>query len=395
MNRTEQIYIQLISNSIKDEHKPIDWTGFDEKQLVLLSKLHKNVGLVYGALSRQKNAPQNILHLFEKGFYTEMMNYSKKFTTFQMVLKALNESGIKHIIVKGMSYAKCYRQTEFRTMSDMDLIVSPEKIQKAHDILNELGGKLDYEGSNEKVRCYRINNTAVEIHTSIGYAQYFNRHYDYEKYFQKAIQESICTNAYTYEFSPYYKIVYAVFHMAKHLYESGCGVRMLTDFAVLLDYYRAELNMKRLHIDLNKMGLFRFVSGLSAICRKWFQIEIEDWGETFEQLEQVENYILSGDVFGHRNTLKDMSQIKKQKGNNSVLKAWKWAFPSYRHMKEHSNWFKDKPAILLPAAYAERFLRNAKERGGMVHWIKNLKQGRQEKEVQNIIISIMGLTNEQ
>ena len=49
MNRTEQIYIQLISNSIKDEHKPIDWTGFDEKQLVLLSKLHKNVGLVYGA----------------------------------------------------------------------------------------------------------------------------------------------------------------------------------------------------------------------------------------------------------------------------------------------------------------------------------------------------------
>ena len=64
-------------------------------------------------------------------------------------------------------------------------------------------------------------------------------------------------------------------------------------------------------------------------------------------------------------------------------------------MKEHSNWFKDKPAILLPAAYAERFLRNAKERGGMVHWRKNLKQGRQEKEVQNIIISIMGLTNEQ
>lgn len=64
-------------------------------------------------------------------------------------------------------------------------------------------------------------------------------------------------------------------------------------------------------------------------------------------------------------------------------------------MKAHSNWFKDKPPILLPIAYGERFMRNAKERGGVIPWIKSLKQGNKEKEIQKNIINIMGLTNEQ
>lgn len=394
MNPTERIYLQLISNSIYDEHQPIDWTGFSERQLVLLSNLHKNAGMVYGAMVKQKNAPQNTLELFKKGFYMEMMVYFKKMTTFQMILNALNEQHIKHIIVKGMSYAKCYRQKEFRTMSDMDLIITSDKIEEADKILKKLGGKLDYEASNEKVYCYRINKTAIEIHTSIGYAHYFNRSYDYEEYFQKAIDGSVCMKGETYEFSPYYKIVYAIFHMAKHLYESGCGVRMLTDLAVLVEYYREELDMKKLWAELKDMGLYKFASGLSAICGKWFHLVMDGWDEVFEQIEIAEAFILSGGVFGYQDTLADMRQIMKQESRSSLLKAWKWAFPSYRHMREHSNWFKDKPAILLPVAYVERFLRNAKERGGVCHWMKRLKQGKKEKEIQNKIISIMGLTNE-
>ena len=95
---------------------------------------------------------------------------SKRTTVFEMVLKELNQQNIKHIIIKGMSYAKCYKNSEFRTMSDMDLVISPNDIDKADRILSELGGRLIYERSNDKVHYYKIKNTIIEIHTSIGYA---------------------------------------------------------------------------------------------------------------------------------------------------------------------------------------------------------------------------------
>ena len=126
MNQTERIYIQLIANSITDIHKEIDMSGIEENVLVELCKLHKNTGLIYAALMNQKNVPQQILETFEKGFFAEMMIYSKRTTVFEMVLKELNQQNIKHIIIKGMSYAKCYKNSEFRTMSDMDLVISPE-----------------------------------------------------------------------------------------------------------------------------------------------------------------------------------------------------------------------------------------------------------------------------
>lgn len=407
MNRTQQVYIQLISNSINDKHKQIDFKEVDEKQLVRLCKFHKNTGLIYGAMARQKDVPQNLLTIFEKGFYTEMMVYSRKMTIFGMVLDALNKKHIKHIVLKGMSYAKCYRQSEFRTMTDMDLVVSPEEIQRVDEIFMDLGGEFNYECSDEHVRCYTINKITVEIHTSAGYSKYFHEAYDYEAYFQKAIDESICVNDDTYEFLPYYKIVYAIFHTAKHFYESGCGVRMLTDVAVLVDYYKDDVDLRQMWIDLEEMGLKKFTISLFAICKKWFESGTERLNDStgqeeavkeiymqMEHMEIAEDYILSGGVFGHKNVLGDMGEISHQNGKNNLTKMLKWAFPTYSHMRAHSNWFKNKSAILLPVAYVERFIRNANERGGFIQWGRKLRKEKKEKEIQRNIVKIMGLGDE-
>lgn len=393
MNRTEQIYIELISNFLNDDNKNIEFSNVDESQLIDLCKNHKNVGLVYVAIKEQKKAPKNLIKIFEQGFYTEMMAYSKKTTTFQIVLEELNKNGIKHIILKGMSYAKCYRQSELRTMGDMDLIISHKDMEEVDRIMEKMGAELKYERSNEKVHFYKINKYVVEIHTSAGYVKYFNQHYDYESYFKKAINGSVCIKDYTYEFLPYYKIMYTIFHTAKHFYDSGCGVRMMTDLTVLINFYRNEFDINKMWSELEEMGLKKFASGLFRICGKWFGLKVDGLNYEMENIKLVEDYILSGGVYGHNN-LADMGQITHQSGNNTFFKTLKWAFPSYRNMREYSNWFKDKPAILLPMAYIERAIRNAKERGGIVLWLKSLKKENEEKRVQSNIVKIMGLGNE-
>ncbi len=393
MNQTERIYIQLIANSITDIQKEIYMSGIEENVLVELCKLHKNTGLIYAALMNQKNVPQQILETFEKGFFAEMMIYSKRTTVFEMVLKELNQQNIKHIIIKGMSYAKCYKNSEFRTMSDMDLVISPNDIDKADRILSELGGRLIYERSNDKVHYYKIKNTIIEIHTSIGYAGSFNRTFNYEKYFEKAVDESVCLKKYTHEFSTHYKIVYAIYHMAKHFCEGGCGVRMITDLAVLMEFYRKEINMEALWDDLEEIHLEKFAMNLYTICRTWFGLETGKMNYTSNNMETVENYIISGGVFGHDAVIRDSVQISKQKGIG-LIKIFRWAFPSYSHMREYSLWFKEKPAILLPAAYLERFIRNTRERGGILKWQRKLVQGKRANKIQKNIVEMMGLENE-
>lgn len=394
MNQTEQVYIQLIANSLRDDHKQIDFSEVNENHFVNLCKYHKNAGLVYVALKHQKNAPQKFKNILEQGFYVELMEYSKKTTTFQMVIDELNKNDIKHIVIKGMSHAKCYKQSELRTMGDLDLIISPQYMEQVDRIMVKLGGELKYDRSNEKVHFYKVKKFVIEIHTGAGYSNYFNKDYDYENYFRKAIESSICVKENTYEFLPYYKIIYAIFHTAKHFYDSGCGVRMLTDLTVLIDFYRKELDTRKMWEELEKMGLKKFACCLFRICEKWFGLEVDDSNYDMKHLELAEEYILSGGVYGHNKALADMGQINHQAGNNNFTKIFNWAFPSYRHMREYSNWFKDKPAVLLPIAYLERILRNAKERGGVVLWLKSLKKENEEKKIHSNIVNIMGLGNE-
>lgn len=393
MNDTERVYIQLVANGINETYEKIDFSKVELEQLVLLCKLHRNTGIVYHGMIKQENVPQNIIEVFEKGFYTEMMVYSKRMIVFQMVLDALNSEKIKHIIVKGISYAKCYPQCEFRTMGDLDLIISENDIQRADYVLERLGGQLDCESSNQKIHHYTLREYHIELHTSIGYAGKFNQSYNYETYFHNAIKNSVCINEYTYEFAPFYKVIYAIFHIAKHFYESGCGVRMLTDVVVLMKCYKSQIDMKRLWKDLEILKLKEFTQNLFLICREWFELEIDEQHDSLDNKDIIEKYILSGGVFGHDRVLGDAIQIGKQSGKYQCTKIVKWAFPGYRHMREYSQWFKDKPAILLPAAYVERFIRNARERGGIAAWIKQLKMVNREKKVQENILKSMGLGN--
>ena len=151
--------------------------------------------------------------------------------------------------------------------------------------------------------------------------------------------------------------------------------------------------MERLWDDLEQMNLKKFAENLFAICYKWFEIEPAGLGDYLQDMEIVESYIISGGVFGHNAVLGDSVQILKQQGTG-IKKILKWAFPSYAHMREYSIWFKEKPTVLLPVAYIERFFRNAKERGGILKWMGRLIRANKTKAIQKNIVEIMGLEND-
>ena len=391
MNKTEQVYIQLISNSINQKDKPISFENVSLEQMIDLCKLHRNTGLVYASMKNQKNVPAKMLKVFEQGFYVEMMTYSKRMTNFNIVLEELNKRSIPHIIVKGLTYAECYPQKELRTMGDMDLIIEVKYQNCVKKIFESLDGEYQFDQSSKKGLNYKLNNTVFEIHNTIGYAGSFNKGYDYEEYFKNAIKEKKLIKENTYEFSPYYKLIYSIFHIAKHFYESGCGVRMITDMTILIKKYYDIIDKEKFATDLKKMGLYDFALRLFSLCNKWFDLGKTEYLKDFHDINIIESYIISGGIFGYNSISADVVKIRKQKNSSYFVSLLKWAFPTYSEMKEHSLWFKDKSPLLLPVAYVERYVRNVKKRGGAVKWIKGIFRGKNENSNQRKILNIMRL----
>ena len=60
-------------------------------------------------------------------------------------------------------------------------------------------------------------------------------------------------------------------------------------------------------------------------------------------------------------------------------------------MRDYSVWYRNKPAILLPVAYAERMVRNIKARGGLVKVVKNIAVGKKDLNEKDIILKSVGL----
>ncbi len=391
MNETEKAYINLISAFIRKKTISIDFSKVDLDYLVHLCKIHDNVGVVYVGLKNVPNVPPDITALYEQGFYTELMVYSKRMTVYYQLLEELQKNRIRHLIMKGMSIASLYPQEEVRTMNDIDLLVDEENISKITELLEQMGAMYEVEVSNEHVRVFRWKRICIEIHTGLACDEDFAGKYNYQQYFAPVFSRACQIQPFTYQMCPMDNMIYALYHLAKHFYNGGCGVRMITDIAVMFQYYKETLDWQTFWKQLEKMGLKPFAENILYLCEQWFGIQMLEKHKEKPDISIAEKYILSGGVFGYRNMSADAMEIKNQKSGCYIVSVLRWAFPSYKKMRQHSLWFAEKPAILLPVAYIERFLRNARERDGILQWFRLLKKGRQQTSEHDKILEIMEL----
>lgn len=391
MNYTKSSYIKLISACINDTDVQIDYDNIDIKQLVRLCSIHRNAGIVFMGMKKTQNVPAEFFKTLENGFFAEMLHYSKRMSVWNIIKEELDRAKINHIVIKGQSIAKLYPVPEVRTMGDVDLLVAQKDFEAVHDIMMALNADYKSVGSDEITNAYSLGNINIEVNSAIGTDSYFSGSVNFREYFKDAFNNADLCDGYTYELKPQYNLIYVLYHMAKHFYKNGCGVRMVTDVSVIMKAYEQIIDMNTLYDELKKIGLEKFANRIFAICNNWFENEIACEESDFKEINLIAENIISGGVFGYENVDGDTGRIRKNNSKNYFVSVIKWAFPTYKQMRRHSIWFKDKPAILLPVAYVERFIRNAKERGGMVRWIKNIVSGKKKNDSHNDILKIMGL----
>lgn len=397
MDKTDKFFVAILKNhlsSIPNEipnENLVDWNKMKK-----LARIHRVVGICYSYL-KNRGADPAYLQYFEMGFYSELNRYQKRAVVLEKIKKMLNDNAVDHICIKGSYIADLYPVPELRTMSDLDILVEKKNVETVHSVFMENGSEYIPEESDEDVRVYKYLGISLEIHSDLVSKNNEINEVDFKTYFSDVFSHKVGVDKHTYILEEEYNMIYTIFHIAKHFYNSGCGIRMLMDLPVLIKRYH-NLCWDNIWTELERIRLKEFTVKLFMICEKWFGkfgVVYPD-KYRFSDMEMIEDFILAGGVYGFHGRNTDAYQIKKKgrgkEGKYNYLAGMlRWAFPSYTDMRQFSRWFREKPAILLPLAYVERFIRNAKERGGIIKWGKNVLSGKKDIGEKEMILGIMNL----
>ncbi len=308
----------------------------------------------------------------------------------QEMAERFRQAGIPLAFFKGTLLRSFYPEPQLRTMGDIDCVISRDDRSQAHDLMAAMG----YECESDKgdVWVYNRGRVSVEMHTRIA-GNLSQNGFDYRAFFSDAIEHTEQNGNYIF-LKREYHFCFLIYHIAKHLYSTGAGIRMFLDIAMFLRHYGDEFDWQQAEELLQKTRLSKMVGAVFQLCNRWFGTDIT-WKDRVreEVLDQLERYIIDGGTFGF--ATHDVGDIYLRRGYEKSEKGgkrrfhfrllWNYLFPSAENMLQIMPSV-EKHRWLLPAAWIKRWWLGAfRRRSHSIHTMKSMfkdDDGRGQKEYQ-------------
>ncbi|MBP3377571.1 MAG: nucleotidyltransferase family protein, partial [Clostridia bacterium] len=196
------------------------------------------------------------------------------------ILREFRERGICSVEVQGTVLKKLYPKSEYRTMSDIDFIVLPEKLSEAGEVLESLGYECR-ENRGVEIDGFRAPNIRVEVHT-----EFFPFNTDYYKTMPLPVDEMRkCGGSYKVTDEEFY--LYNALHIAKHYFGEGCGIRRVLDLYYLNETFPDIADSDYVKSMLQSVGMYDFIRDLSLLAVQWFGKEACDPDPGLLEIVQV------------------------------------------------------------------------------------------------------------
>lgn len=284
---------------------------------------------------------------------------------------ALEKAGVKHQLLKGSVLRWFYSEPQYREMSDIDIIIYEESLDEAAKVIEKLGFK-----NKGLVKHHMIfekeGGVSVEAHWSL-----FDKNVDnfqflyYKDNFRAGLVKG---KQYTYEFSKEDFYVYMISHMAKHFFETGCGIRNLLDIYIYITKFGKEMDMDYIAGELQKCGIFDFEEKMRKMSFIWMDME-----ECPDFYENLFAYMLDSGIYGKGENGVWSQLAKETFSGNSNLKLH-YYFPSINFMREKYPWLEKAP-ILLPVAWVMRGICAVASKESRKHKEEFLSAGEEKTKV--------------
>lgn len=211
------------------------------------------------------------------------------------ILRKLTEEGIRVLPLKGCVMKELYRQVDFRQMTDLDLLVEPQNLMRAGEILQAMGyTKGDSEDYHDSYS--RLPYMQVELHGAMLSKAEANHGY-YADVWERAIPGELpgCMKLTTEDF-----YIYHLAHFAKHFESMGSGIRSIMDIYIYLRKYGKEMDRAYLNRELSKMQLKKLCDAAEALSLQWFSPGKNKNADGGRKLREIEKMIFYSGLYGTR-----------------------------------------------------------------------------------------------
>ena len=262
MFRTECEYlVHLLRCAIHDQKPEELPEGLSFQNVFRYGLAHDVANLAFYALEKLEHLPEK--ELFDRWRLRRDLAISRDLNqqfAREEIVQELKGRGIPFLEVQGTVLKKLYPRSEYRTMSDIDLIVKPEHLLQCGEVL----GKLGYRWKNTfgiEIDGERAPNILVEIHTVFFsernvYGGIMKPPFSIEEPTPKDVEEEL--------------YLYSILHVAKHYFSSGCGIRRVLDMYLINRAYGECADSPYIKSALEKAKLTEFASDMFRLAESWF-----------------------------------------------------------------------------------------------------------------------------
>ena len=360
MTKEQKAFIQILADHINGRKTRID-EDLDWEIIYNYARTHQVSGMV--CQQCENNIPHNLVDDFQKELMATLYYGSKRDKELQTIKLELNSEQIPFFIVKGPVVANLYPIPHLRTMGDIDLVIHNKDRGKCNRLLIARGYTC-LSNQSEREWQYSKNILDLELHDRLVYEEAVN----------EKNQVSFFNDCWRYvkdgQLDWNFHLLFLIFHLRKHMMNSGIGFRYFLDLAVVTQHI--DIDWDYVAKNLATMGMIDFARKCYGFIYNWFEIEtplVESIDKEF--YEEATNRIFVDGVFGFNNpdnlhnVLINEVRKKKLPRVKMIRLALRKIFPSHKELENTEPYtYLNKNSFLLPFAWLHRTIRGIRRDKG-------------------------------
>ncbi len=305
-----QLILNCISNVLFEREKQLNIKDVDIKKLFDEADKQAVYPIVYRAL--KSSIPDEYLAQIDFRNTLLLSKNAMVHCEHEELHRAIKH--IPYVILKGLSSARYYKEPGLRTMGDVDFLVDKKDIALAQRVLEDAGfTKKEHDEHGAHIAYHRYPNSAWELHWSMSGIPSGKNGDVVRKYFSSTISTSVLVGNEKEEYrvpDDFHHGLILLIHNARHMINTGIGLRHLCDWAVFVD--SVDDFEKDFKDKLTECGLYRFAQILTQLSSKYLGLKKQAWAEGVLDDSLLHSLIL--DIFyGGNFGVKDGDRINQAK----------------------------------------------------------------------------------
>lgn len=254
------------------------------------------------------------------------------------------KEGIFHQLLKGSVLKGLYPSPELREMSDIDVMIYDEDLGRAKIIIEDMGFTL-YKSVKHHDIYRKTPFLVMELHNALYDKDVDKVQYEYFKSRKSLRVKEGRKYALQFGIEDFY--VYMIAHIAKHFYETGCGIRNIMDIYMYRRVYEPTWDKDIIEKELSLCNLSAFEGRIYTLSKVWLG------GQESDPFSEALFYYMSDSgIYGKgengvwgKFAMHNQIELKNYK---VYAKRW-YYFPPKTYMESDYPWLKRTPFLLFVA----------------------------------------------